>query len=376
MTVTDVDVSPDVESGIDAEEKRSLARRAFEPITLADLKNEIATERSEATTEDMPLSEVEFHLGADEPHFKIRGDKIPASPSGVQAWGDYLGIPAPFHKRVGKELGVGKQGELLSWFLDISSASTASAVRISYSPLGVLSVQDPERRVINPEQIIDVAIKVLGTHEAEVVRSINTPADFAFDVHVPMNYDHGIGGDIPGQRGIEIGDISAGGLTFHYDRKHNLAPETGSFVYRFDCTNGQRHRDDSLKLDTRGNTVEEVLAELEAMAQRAFRRTERQMKHFYGLRKVIVTNPERELVAIAREHRIPDRSLVMLTKLAASNLLPDKPSRFDLVNLITNFANDPAVTNDGGRLLLEAAGGAVVQDEAARCGHCRSVVLA
>ncbi len=54
--------------------------------------------------------------------------------------------------------------------------------------------------------------------------------------------------------------------------------------------------------------------------------------------------------------------------------MPDDPSMFDVVNLVTNFANSPAVRNDGGRLLLERAGGSVVTDHATRCGHCQQKV--
>lgn len=346
----------------------ALAYRQFTPRTLSDLKDEIAGNRATTESVDLPLSEIDFKLDSDDPHFLIRGQKVAYSPTGVTAFGNFLQIPSPFFKRTGRELGVARQGDMLKWFMDTTSSS---GVRISYTEAGVQSVTDPERKLIDPLQLVNVAEKVLGTTDAEVVRLIDTPETYAFDVHVPESFDHGIGGDRP-EGGREVGDITAGGITIAYDRKRNHAPEVGSFLYRLICTNGMRTEDMGLRIDARGSTVDEVLAELEAMADRAFKRVERQIAHFYQLRDQRVDNAERELIAIAREHRIPDRSLVQLTRQAASNALPDDPTRFDLVNLITNFANDPSIRNDGGRLLLESAGGSVVQDEATRCGHCHS----
>jgi hypothetical protein len=341
--------------------------RQFEPVTISELKTELAKTASTVETTDLPLSEIEFHLGDDIPHYKIKGDVVQASPTSVRAWGDFFGIPSPFFKKIEKDLGVAKQGEMLQWFHDTSSAI---GVRLAYSDKGVQQISSPGKSIIQPVQLLNVAERVLGGPDAEIVRLVDTAEQFAFDLHVPVTSDYGIGGDVA--KGIEVGDISAGGLTFAYNRKRNLAPEVGSYWYRFWCTNGARVRDDGLRVDARGNSVDEVLAELEAQAERAFSRTERQMTHFYNLREQRVDDPERTLIALARDYNIPDRSLTQLLRLAATDALPDNPSRFDLLNLITNHANDPAIRNDGGRLVLEGAGGAVVEDDSARCGHCHS----
>jgi hypothetical protein len=110
-----------------------------------------------------------------------------------------------------------------------------------------------------------------------------------------------------------------------------------------------------------------VLADLEAQARIAFAAAERDIDHFYSLRDQQVNNPERALTAMARERDIPNRSLIRL--LAQAPTL-ENPTRFDIVNLVTNLANDPAIANDGGRQLLERVGGSVVMDSQARCPHC------
>jgi hypothetical protein len=219
-------------------------------------------------------------------------------------------------------------------------------------------------------RLVNVAEKVVGTKDAEVTRLVDEPAAFSMDVRVPEGSRH-VGG------APEVGDITAGGLRLDYNRKRNLSPGVQPYLYRLVCTNGYVCFDPGLKLDARGDSVDEVLAELEAMAELAFSQVEEQIKHFYDLREVPVENPERAIRVLATEQNIPERSTSVLMDAARSGLLPDQPSQFDVVNLVTNFANSPRIRNDGGRLILERAGGAVVAERVARCGHCqqRTVTL-
>jgi hypothetical protein len=338
--------------------------------TIGEFKNYLRERGKDAEIHDVSLHDVQFHLSDANPHFIINGKAVPSSQTGIRAWGDYFGIPTAFFKRVGKDLGLTRQADLLDGFHQLAAGS---AVRVAYNDQGLIRVDEPGRQLIEPIQLLDIAGNVLGSEDAEITRVIDTQAEFAFDVRVPESSSYGIGGDPP--EDSRVGDITAGGLGFNYNRKLNHAPSVESYLYRLVCTNGMRRRDPGLRVDARGQTVDEVLAEVNAMAEQAFSRVESDIRHFYDLREVRVSNPERELIAIARDHGIPDRSLNRLTKLASSEALPDNPSRFDIVNMITNLANDPAIRNDGGRLILETVGGSVIEDHSARCGHCHSRVV-
>jgi hypothetical protein len=365
----------------------SLALRTTPANTTADLKDQMRSEESDLITETIPLHDLSFHLdGADVASVKIGKKEVPVGTKGIQAFGDFVGIPSPFFKRVGKEWGLDAQQYLLE---KAYTAYPGSAVTIKHGEAQVAGVFEPGREPLDPTRLITVAEKVLGTSEGVVQRVVNDPGEFSFDVHVPFNYDRGLGGDpdhlldLPegletrawieparGGNGKQVGDVTAGGLRLGVDLKRGLAPWVQPWMMRLICTNGMETTDPGLKVDARGQSVDDVLAEVEAMAQRAFSRVESQIEHFYRLREQKVANPERAIRAIARERGIPNRSMTALMDLAAGEGLPDDPSMFDVVNLVTNLANDPRVRNDGGRLLLERAGGAVINDEAARCGHC------
>lgn len=341
--------------------------RQNEIIKIKELKDELLATRRDAKVEEVGLHDIEFHINDNDPHFKIRDDTVKMTGMGLGAFSDFLHIPAPFMKRVGKEVGHTLQQTMLESLLDVAGGS---GVRVVYTEDGIQSVTEVGRRLIDPIEIVNIAENTLGTSDAQITRLVNLPSEFSFDVAVPENFDRGIGGDRPSQ-GNEIGDVTAGGLSFYYNRKLNHTPEIASYSYRLVCTNGMVTEDRGLRVEGRGKTVEEVLADINAMAERAFSRVERQISHFYALRQERVANPEQWLIRVAEEQRIPDRSLNQLIRTVASDEVPDDASVFDMTNLVTNLANDPNL-REGGRRTLELAGGAVIEDEASRCAHCQS----
>jgi hypothetical protein len=334
-------------------------------LDLAGLIERLSTERSDVHTEDVPVQQIEVALADADPHFVLAGRQVPASRTGTLAFGALLGVPSAFLNRFADQVGTGGSQFILESLLRVYGKS---AVTVTYGEGGVVGVVEAGRKTFDPVRIVEVAQRVLGTGAARVVRLVDDPQEFAFDVVVPADYDRGVGGD------PRVGDITVGGIRFGYGRKRNLAPWVQPYTHRLLCTNGQSVEDPGLRVDARGAGIDDVLAELEAAARRAFGRTSDLIRHFYDLRSVRVDNPERTIAAVSRERGIPDRSLVRLIDLARSEALPDAPSMFDVVNLITNLANDPAIRNDGGRLILENAGGAVVAAHEARCSHCKQKV--
>jgi hypothetical protein len=268
--------------------------------------------------------------------------------------------------------------------------SQDSVARIRMGDGGVAEVREAGRNPIDPVNLVTIAQRVLKHDDAPVQRVIRGN-DFGFDVHVPFDSSTGVGGDPDSQvampeslRGYSwnsktpistnarVGDVTAGGLRFGVDLKHGLTPWVQPWMFRLACTNGMETTDEGLRVEGRGQSVEEVMAQLEIEAERAFSRVERSIEHFYNLRSQPVENPERVLRRLAEERGIPTRSLGRLETLAPTL---EAPTMFDITNLVTNLANSPSMRNDGGRLILERAGGAVINDEAIRCEHCQQRVI-
>jgi hypothetical protein len=333
--------------------------------TISEVKAELAETRKSSTEDDFSLADIHFRFADNNPHFQMGSKLIPASATGINAFASYFQIPTAYLNRVSKDLGIEQAGnELDMW----KESAASEAVRVTFNDDHILDIREPGRQLIERGALLDIAASVMGTEQAPIVRLINTQEEFAFDVHVPFDYDRGVGGD------VKVNDITAGGIGIHYDAKMNLAPTVERYLHRLACTNGMRRKELGMKVDARGQTVDEVLAEVGALAEQLMSGVESDIRHFYELRERPVDNPERQIIALARDFKIPDRSTKKLLHLASTEEMPDNPSEFDVLNLVTNLANHPEIRNDGGRLLLERVGGGIIADQAARCGHCRQTV--
>lgn len=355
-------------------------------LTLDSLEERMREARGNTEVQDVPVSAIDFNLTSGTPSIRLGSTEVPATETGLLAFGDMFGIPSAYMKRVGKEVGADLQEAILKAH---RQAVPASALAVRFGAGGVNGVFEAGRPPLDPTRIVGVARNVLG--EGVIQRVIDSSSEFAFDVHVPMGAETGVGGDASSKvevpetlRGYswvtktaidkhsKVGDVTCAGLRFGVDLKRGLAPWTQSWMMRIACTNGMETTDLGLRVDARGLTQDEVLAALQQNAGLAFARAQEQIAHFYRLREQRVDNPERVLNRLAGERGIPQRSLQRMLDLAPTAALPDNPTMFDLTNLITNLANDPSMRNDGGRLILERAGGAVINDEATRCSHCQA----
>lgn len=319
--------------------------------TLGELREEVGGASYEAI--DTQNSNIRFDL--------IEGGQIviedriaiPATLTGLQAFGDWVQVPGKFIQRIPDDL----RQHILTYMF----TQNPGLVRVIYDEDGVQMVVDPETRLIEPSQLVDVAIKVMGP-ESLVLEHWITKDEYRLDTVVPETFHRGVGGD------RQVGDITCGGLRFGQDRKHNLAPWVSELMYRLECTNGIEREDPVLKIDARGQTVESVLVELENMASLAFSRVNNSIESFYEMREQRLENPEREIIRLAQERGLSDRTTFHLSTFA-----PEVESMFDLVNLFSNQANDPKIrTKSAQRRNLEKAAGSLVREHASRCTRCRA----
>ena len=349
--------------------------RNIEPRTLKDVLDTIDTTQERWVTETMKIRP---NLKQGEREIEIRPAKggksvfVPATRQSLDALGNFLDIPNAFLARLG-DVNPNLQQTLVTGLLHRENVPTAVIIDDG----GIKELLPPDKQRIEPISLVEVAQRVIAP-SAKVIECFHTPAEFRLDVVAPSALKRGWGGDKPSGKD-KVGDLTAGGLRIAFDLKHNLAPSVQKFMYRLACTNGLSILEPGHKIDARGDTVEEVLAEFERIADLAFREVEHDIAAYYDLRNVPVENPQVELRRIARENRLPDRTLVTLIDYSVGDDeegrpgLPDNPSMFDVVNLLTNFINDPDhPVKDGVRRQIEQVGGAVVNDHAARCGHCRA----
>lgn len=278
---------------------------------------------------------------------------VPLTSRGIKAFGTWLDIPTKFLERA--------DDEAQQFLLDHYLQRNRGGVMVVYHDDGIETLRSPDLKFIDPRRVVDIAGRVVD-ERGIVLDYWNNPDEFRLDVIVPEGFDRGIGGD------RRKGDITRGGIRIGQNTKANLAPWVSEFLFRLFCTNGMEVMDETNKVDARGATVDEVLMEFEILADRAFRRVEGTIASFYEMRDQKVDNPERTILRMADEQNIPARTAMRLAELAPAI---EDPNMFEVINLITNQANDPAL-KDGPRRNLQLAGGRAVTEHAARCGHCQA----
>jgi hypothetical protein len=356
--------------------------RTDQNTTLASLEADITASQGDYTEGDYGLHDIAFHLTSDTPTIQIGSAEVPATKESVVRFAKSLQIPEAFITRLGKDIGVQAQQTVLETVLD---GAKGSGFGVRYNDSRVISVFEPGKAPLDPLRLTRIARNVLGD-DAVVQRLVHEPAEFAFDAHVPFTGNTGVHGDptslveVPSgfksyswTTGIgidehsRVADLTAAGLRFGVNLQQGLAPWLQPWSMRLACTNGMESTDAGLKVDARGSTLDEVLAELEGMAERAFSRQEAQIAHFYDLRNQRVTDAASTINRLAQERGISDRVRLALIDLVPT--LPSETTMFDVVNLMTNFANNPGLAG-GARMGLEAAGGRIVADDQARCNSC------
>lgn len=325
--------------------------------TLTDLRHAV-----EDSTEVIQVATGAVHLdlvGEKTMSFEGNDIVIPMDSEGLTALGNYLDVPNKFLMRLETDT----QEHLLSTLMSRHPATAA----LQFSSDGLVAVRAPNSKHIEPRRLVDKILNVMDP-ASPVVDWRRSVDEFAVDVIVPEGFDRGIGGD------PAVGDLTRGGIRVGMDIKHGLAPWVQPFQYRLICTNGMETQDPGLKVESRGASVEEVLAEFEMAADRAFRRVESEIEAFYNLRNERVQHPERVLIRMAEENGLPARTVISLAERVPAMTDDDGTSTmFDIVNLITNAANDPRIRNRvSARRTLEQVGGSIVTEHTERCGHCAS----
>jgi hypothetical protein len=304
-----------------------------------------------------PLSAVAVRLDqTDGKVVEFGGHTVAATGSTIDALAGFLDIPTAFITRV--------DPDERQWIMTQRMARSAErSVTLHYSEMGgITEAISPTAVRIEPRQIARAMSKVLPPESMVTSHSL-TVSDLRLDVVVPEAFERGIGGD------RKVGDLTHGGVRIGQDRKANKAPYVQPYLYRLVCTNGMEIADDGIKIDARGASVEEVLAMLEAEAQRAFARVEGDIASFYDLRSQVV-GPDKTgvLRRNAQDAGLPTRTIGVL-----EDTLPavgsDDVTMFDLVNHMTNLANRPGI-REGAARTLQRGGGHMINDHTARCVSC------
>lgn len=332
--------------------------------TLADLADEFDRDLKNwgGATRDLRFN---LDVPEDQPRtIQAGGAEIPATKDGLASLCGFLDIPPKFFERLERDL----QQNLMS---ELARRTDHQDITLYYADGGLHEARNPGETRVRPSRLIEAALKTFPA-ESPIVEHWYNPSELRVDVIVPEGYERFIGGD------PNVGDITRGGVRIGQDRKANTAPWIQPFLWRRVCTNGMEVPDQGIKIDVRGASEAEIEAMFEAEIARAVDRLEADIQAFYDLRtQTLGTDPTGALHRAATELNLPLRTIGRMEDLVPALVGEADGAReftmFDVVNLMTNQANDPRLRNNrSGRRNLQRSAGVLVNDHAERCGTCHS----
>lgn len=213
-------------------------------------------------------------------------------------------------------------------------------------------------RVFDPEDLVNV---------------YRPQGQLQFDV---ISQRHGI--EVLNPDGIkfrpQVGDITHGGIRLLTHPHADKAPSVVPYLERLVCTNGMCTEEKMGRINIKGNTVEEILAEVEAAANRAMRGIDAALERYAATARQPVPGT---LAAFAyqlgKEMGLP--AGVMDEVMVLINQLPDNATVYDVNQAFTAVANQD-VTHSA-RVKLQTLGGHLAFEPdkmIRRCTSCERLI--
>lgn len=171
----------------------------------------------------------------------------------------------------------------------------------------------------------------------------------------------------------EVGDITHGGVRILTHPQEVIAPTVTTYLHRIWCRNGSAEDYEANSIRLRGNTVDEVIAEMEMKARSVLGGLDQKLQEYANMATVAVPgNPSDFVFQVATERQVGSRMIRHLMEMATQ--LVGEVTMYDIQNLFTQAANEGSFASQS---LLQQIGGdlAFATDRMIhRCSQCERVL--
>lgn len=239
-----------------------------------------------------------------------------------------------------------------------------------------VSIHKPGLVVLPLRRVADIITEAMEPTD-EVVQLLRSETRFHVDmitphsVQVPTN--DAIADRVQGERAI--GDITHGGVRVLSNPTEAKAPSVTTYLHRLWCTNGCTSPEAEGEIKLKGNTVDEVLAEMNIAMQRVRGDLDNKLTEYAAMaQRTVPGSPTRFARQIGNEYGIPAR--VLNRVLDRIEILPeDQVSIYDIQQIFTQIANGTVRYNTMMRLQTLAGELAMHTDHAVhRCATCERLL--
>ena len=170
----------------------------------------------------------------------------------------------------------------------------------------------------------------------EIVNFIHDNTTFHVDIRTDHHVEIPVDERIEGRK--EVGDITHGGVRILANPTQVKPPQVLTYLHRLVCTNGMCSDTATGIIQLKGNTVETLLAELEAAANRVMGDLDTKLADYAALaERRPPGSPSRFAYQVGREYGLGQR--LMDRVMERVNILPDDATLYDITQVFTQLAN-------------------------------------
>ena len=293
----------------------------------------------------------------DASHLSIGGNEYALDEVAEKAIAKYLKIPPKYLANCSPEF----KATTLSYWCDVYSEADTVFETVNQS---IVSVHSPESLSIPVKQVGKLIGRVFSPDDDVTFHQDDTRlhVDIVTNRHQVEVLNPG---GMPNRPAV--GDITRGGVRILTYPHQGKAPSVLDYLERLICTNGMTRTEQSGQISIKGQTLDEVLLEMEAAAHAVLGGLDEKLEKYAATAATRVPGtPLGFAYQLGRESNFP--SAVMHRVVALVNQLPPDASVYDVNQAFTTVANYDLPYST--RMRLQALGGTLAFNADQVCSRC------
>lgn len=298
----------------------------------------------------------------------VSGEEFALDEQAERSLAQYLGVSKTYLAKCPPDL---KATNLNYW---LRRRENAAAVIESVSDHWV-TIHKPGLLILPLSQVADIITTTMAA-DYEIVQLIRNDTRFHIDIitphHVEIEPDTRIEDRRPGSH--QVGDITHGGVRILANPTEVEAPQVLSYLHRLWCTNGSTSPEAEGTIRLKGNTVEDILVEMEGVCRRVLGELDGKLADYAALAQTFPPGtPGGFAYQLGREYKLPQKLMDRIMERVS--VLPGDASLYDIQQVFTELANG-AVSYKLMMKLQQLSGEIAfnTQQVTHRCGTCERLL--
>lgn len=333
---------------------------------VGDLKSHL----SNVNERSIELTLGELEVDPEARHVRMsNGEEFSLDEQAERSLAQYLGVNKTYLAKCPPDL---KATNLNYW---LKRRENAAAVVETVGDHWV-TIHKPGLLILPLSQVADVITSTLP-HDYEIVQLIRNDTRFHIDMITPHSYveiepDDRIEDRQQGTR--TVGDITHGGVRIISNPTEVEAPQVLTYLHRLWCTNGSTSPEAEGTIRLKGNTLDDILVEMEGACRKVMGELDRKLEEYAALARTFPPgSPVRFAYQLGREYGLPQKLMDRIIERV--NVLPEDATLYDIQQVFTELANG-AVNYKTMLKLQHLSGDLAFNTEAVthRCGTCERLL--